>query len=50
MVSGVGCPVVSITPADKYPTVVIPAKAEIQEAAGCWIKSGMTELVIQSPG
>ena len=31
-----------ITPAVKYPTVVIPAKAGIQKGAGCRIKSGMT--------
>jgi hypothetical protein len=44
----------SITPATKYRTVVIPAKAGIQEGTGCRIKacpgpdpgSGMTELSI----
>ena len=35
-----------ITPAVKYPTVVIPAKAGIQKDTGCRIKSGMTELAI----
>jgi len=35
-----------ITPAVKYPKVVIPAKAGIQEDTGCRIKSGMTGLVI----
>jgi len=33
-----------ITPAIKYLNIVIPAKAGIQVAAGCRIKSGMTEL------
>ncbi len=35
-----------ITPADKYPQVVIPAKAGTQKNTGCRIKSGMTELAI----
>ena len=47
--------VIYITPANKYPTVVIPAKEGIQEGTGCprlstyrgrLIKSGMTELPI----
>ena len=33
-----------ITPAVKYPKVVIPAKAGIQKNTGCRIKSGMTEF------
>jgi hypothetical protein len=36
----------TITPAVKYPTVVIPAEAGIQKDTGCRIKSGMTELAI----
>ena len=35
-----------ITPADKYPRIVIPAQAGIQQSAGCRIKSGMTVLAI----
>jgi hypothetical protein len=38
------------TPAVRYVTVVIPAKAGIQKDTGCRIKSGMTELAIRSPG
>jgi hypothetical protein len=36
--------ILNITPAVKYPTVVIPAKAGIQKGTGCRIKSGMTEF------
>jgi len=47
-------PIISITPADKYPKFVIPAQAGIQQNTGCrskipslaGIKSGMTELAI----
>jgi len=39
-----------IVPADKYPQVVIPAKAGIQKSAGYRIKSGMTGLAIWSIG
>jgi len=35
---------INITPAIKYLNIVIPAKAGIQVATGCRIKSGMTEL------
>jgi len=35
-----------ITPAIKYVTVVIPAKAGIQKDTGCRIMSGMTGLAI----
>jgi hypothetical protein len=34
------------TPAAKCLTVVIPAKAGIQEGTGCRIKPGMTELAV----
>ncbi len=37
---------VYITPAVKYPTVVIPAEAGIQKDTGCRIQSGMTDLAI----
>jgi hypothetical protein len=42
-----------ITPADKYPQVVIPSRAGIQKNAGCPgldLGSGMTGLAISSPG
>jgi len=36
----------NITPADKYPRIVIPAQAGIQQSTGCRIKSGMTAFAI----
>jgi len=40
------CALSIITPADKYPRLVIPAQAGIQQNTGCRIKPGMTALAI----